>query len=209
MRDRDWRRRGIKGDIVKKQHFLHKRRIKRQKKYSGEDGRGTVVFIDGASLYHHMGENLGIGAFRMPQLYRIFAKGLAMGSWIKIYFVIPFCKLWQMIEEVEDARFIPILVAMDRPENDDRFIIEEIQDIDADSVRRIILVSTDGGFAPHLKQKEQEGIEIIIVATRALDADTGNHALSRSLCELFSFIELENYQSCIMGKVWMGENRIL
>ncbi len=76
MHDRDWERQGTKADIVKKQRFLCKRRMKRQEKYVEEEGRGTVVFVDGASLYH-MGENLGIGAFRMPQLYRIFAKDLA------------------------------------------------------------------------------------------------------------------------------------
>ncbi len=94
---------------------------------------------------------------------------------------------------------------MDHPEDDDRFIRKAIEDADVSSVQRMILVSTDGGFVPYLIEKEQQGIEIIVMATRSLDASTRNHTLSRSLCEFFPFVELEDHYPLIMGRTWHEE----
>lgn len=141
--------------------------------------RKTLILIDGFSLFH-MGEILGIGQFRMPQLYKLLAKDLTDSPGVLAYFVTQLYKDGHITSEIREAGFIPVMVRMRRLEDDDRFIIKEISNADVTQVSRIILVSTDGGYASCLEEKFKEGIHVTVIATMSADS-MGQTPLSSKL----------------------------
>ena len=72
-------------------------------------------------------------------------------------------------------------------------------------MQRIIIVSTDGGYVPYLKERREEGIEIIVIATTGRDPITGYFMLGRDLHESFTFVDLENYAAAISGQSWFPD----
>lgn len=165
-----------------------------------------AIFIDGPNLFH-MGRILGIWQFKYPELFNILTKevGNSTDCFGKPVYVLPQeqadKKKWSL------ARAGFEVVPMDTKEGvDDQEIAKRITKLTPDDVSEIILVSANlKDFGDCLEAKIENGIRVILVATKAIDQNKGRPMLSLefdNMLEGIELVELKQFRDRLMKAPW-------
>ncbi len=164
-----------------------------------QTAKKKAIFVDGENTRRMMQDILSIKAdFRV--LYEILAqeigriKVLAQGSPL---IVIPPSGFGSFGHALSTFGF-NVVEKDPKTEEDDLFIVQEIEKVDPSEVGEIIIVSADFRYIDCLLEKVRAGIKVYWVATKQLRIDDQRSMVGKRLVELlgneFEFVELAKYK---------------
>jgi hypothetical protein len=172
---------------------------------TAKQGRGKAVLIDGASI-QFIKWALGIEHLNFAGLYQIlvFEIGLCHRLEYKPVITMHPDRQRQLVGLNRDASSGGFEIAYVDSENeaDDAWIRNRISCLEATRLKEIVIVTTDGGFAPALRHKVSQGVVVHWVATMLPEKKTQESMLSRELCaefaaKSFRFVELNDFRERI------------